>query len=231
MRRFCGDNILMSLYHYKTSKWPIEGEGMEANTCLTKTQIMVISSDLWSPKPRNRFHNSTCDKKRRAPGLKGQPPAMARVGFHLMLQHLFAFSLMLIAQLVWFGMLDVKKVKNTDKRRNLEATFSAYLSLQLPSMAHYRENMVAQNTAGHQLYKTVYTNTIYHILYTPTIQQSAYFWYWGQFSTFLRGPWSIKTREVLGNPFLMPMTVGSFSHAYKPLKLAIYLVFANHHVR
>ena len=73
---------------------------------------------------------------------------------------LFAFSLMLIAQLVWFGMLDVKKVKNTDKRRNLEATFSAYLSLQLPSMAHYRENMVAQNTAGHQLYKTVYTNTI-----------------------------------------------------------------------
>ena len=82
---------------------------------------------------------------------------------------------MLIAQLVWFGMLDVKKVKNTDKRRNLEATFSAYLSLQLPSMAHYRENMVAQNTAGHQLYKTVYTNTIYHILYTPTIQQLAYF--------------------------------------------------------
>ena len=95
------------------------------------------------------------------------------VGFHLMLQHLFAFSLMLIAQLVWFGMLDVKKVKNTDKRWNLEATFSAYLSLQLPSMAHYRENMVAQNTAGHQLYNIVYT--IHQILFTPTIQQSAYF--------------------------------------------------------
>ena len=105
---------------------------------------------------------------------------------------------MLIAQLVWFGMLDVKKVKNTDKRRNLEATFSAYLSLQLPSMAHYRENMVAQNTAGHQLYKTVYTThylpyTIYNnyttvglllilrtILYIYTVSVI------------------IKTREVLG---------------------------------
>ena len=122
---------------------------------------------------------------------------------------LFAFSLMLIAQLVWFGMVDVKKVKNTDKRRNLEATFSAYLSLQLPSMAHYRENMVAQNTAGHQLYNTVYTihclpYTIYTnyttvglllilrtILYIYTVSVI------------------IKTREVLGNPFLMPMTVGS----------------------